>query len=90
MAAGVVTRSSPVLIEAVAGLALIGAFGASLMGATQSEPDRMPAMLTFLVTASSLSLFGIGAAFWGLVIGWSVHAVMNLAMAPKPASNSPR
>lgn len=78
VAAGVVTRSSPVLIEAVAGLALISAFGASLMGAAQSEPERMPAMLTFLVTASGLSIFGIGAAFWGLVIGWSVHAFLRL------------
>jgi benzoate membrane transport protein len=79
VAAGVVTRSSPVLIEAVAGLALIPAFGASMIGAAQSEPDRMPAMLTFLVTASGLSIFGIGAAFWGLVIGWSVHAFLRFA-----------
>ena len=85
VAAGVVTRSSPVLIEAVAGLALISAFGASMMGAAQSEPDRMPAMLTFLVTASGLSIFGIGAAFWGLVIGWSVHAFLRFATAPTRA-----
>ena len=90
IAAGVVTRSAPVLIEAVAGLALIPALGASFMGATQSEPGRMPAMLTFLVTASGLSMFGIGAAFWGLLIGWAVHAVMNPRMAPEPARNSPR
>jgi benzoate membrane transport protein len=79
--AGVVTRSSPVLIEAVAGLALITAFGASLMGAVQAESSRMPALLTFLVTASGLTIFGIGAAFWGLVIGWSVHAFMDFDRA---------
>lgn len=83
IAAGVVTRSSPVLIEAAAGLALISAFGASLFAATQAENDRMPAMLTFLVTASGLSIFGIGAAFWGLVIGWSVHAVMAAGQKPQ-------
>jgi benzoate membrane transport protein len=64
-----VARSPPVLIEAVAGLALIGAFGAAMLSATQDEEGRLPGLITFLVTASGLSLFGIGSAFWGLVLG---------------------
>lgn len=75
LTAAVVTRSPPILIEAVAGLALVGAFTSALMGAVGDEEKRLPAALTFLVTASGLSLFGIGAAFWGLIIGLLVVAV---------------
>lgn len=70
IAASFVTRSSPVLIEAAAGLALIGAFGSALVNAAREEEDRIPAIMTFLVTASGLTLAGIGAAFWGLALGW--------------------
>ncbi len=30
---------------------------------------REPALIAFLVTASGMSFFGIGAAFWGLGLG---------------------
>jgi benzoate membrane transport protein len=74
--AGVVTAlvvySSPLLIEAVAGLALIGSFASATANALQVEEDRIPAMATLLVTASGLALFSIGPAFWGLVIGWGL------------------
>jgi benzoate membrane transport protein len=33
------------------------------------EHQREAALLTFLVTASGLSLWGVGSAFWGLVVG---------------------
>jgi benzoate membrane transport protein len=75
--ANVVTRSPPVLIEAVAGLALIGALGGALFAAVKDEAERLPAVVTFLVAASGLSLFGIGAAFWALVIGWAVHVLLK-------------
>jgi benzoate membrane transport protein len=68
-----VVNSSPLLIEAVAGLALIGAFASATAGALQVEEDRLPAMATLLITASGLSLFNIGPAFWGLVIGWTLY-----------------
>jgi benzoate membrane transport protein len=74
-----VTSSSPILIEAAAGLALVGAFGNSMLGAMQEERERLPALATFLVTASSVmasggfSIFGIGTAFWGLCAGLTVH-----------------
>jgi benzoate membrane transport protein len=70
-----VTRSSPALIEAVAGLALIGAMATAMLAAVQEEDDRLPAIATFLVTASGLTLFGIGSAFWGLVAGLIVLTV---------------
>ncbi|QCG88998.1 benzoate/H(+) symporter BenE family transporter [Azospirillum sp. TSH100] len=73
--ATLVTRSPPILIEAVAGLALIGAFGGSLLAAVQAEEERIPALVTLLVTASGLSFFGVGSAFWGLLFGGAMHVV---------------
>lgn len=57
------------LVAAVAGLALIGTIATSLAGALAAEHERDAALITFLTTASGVSLFGIGSAFWGLVIG---------------------
>jgi benzoate membrane transport protein len=68
-AASFISVSPPLLIEAVAGLALFGAFGASLSGALQNAADREAAVITFVATASGMSIGGIGSAFWGLVAG---------------------
>ena len=54
---------------AIAGLALFGTIGNSLAAAMREENDREPALIAFLVTASGISLGGIGSAFWGLVAG---------------------
>ena len=59
----------PVLIEAVAGLALLGAFGNALLGAVADPARREAAVVTFLVSASGLAIWGIGGAFWGLLAG---------------------
>lgn len=64
-----IAAAPPVLIEAVAGLALLGAFGAALMGAVATPQDREAAVITFLVSGSGLSFAGIGGAFWGLIAG---------------------
>ncbi len=73
--------SPPVLIEAVAGLALIGAFGAALMAAVQDAHEREAAVVTFLVAASGLTLFGIGGAFWGLVAGGLLRVLRRFGTA---------
>ena len=57
------------LIVAIAGLALLGTIGNSLASALREEGEREAALVTFLVTASGLTLAGIGSAFWGLVAG---------------------
>lgn len=57
------------LILAIAGIALLGTIGNSLAAALREEGEREPALVTFLVTASGLTLAGIGSAFWGLVAG---------------------
>lgn len=60
---------SPLLVQAVAGLALIGPFSASIAGALADPDQRDAAAVTFVVTASGLTLAGISAAFWGLLAG---------------------
>ena len=57
------------LVAAIAGLALIGTIGNGLAWALTNERDREPALITFLVAASGVTLFGIGSAFWGLIAG---------------------
>jgi benzoate membrane transport protein len=57
------------LVMAIAGIALFGTIGNSLAAAMREESDREPALIAFLVTASGISLAGIGSAFWGLVAG---------------------
>jgi benzoate membrane transport protein len=57
------------LIMAIAGIALLGTIGNSLAASLREEREREPALITFLVTASGLSIAGIGSAFWGLIAG---------------------
>lgn len=56
-------------VLAIAGLALIATIGNSLTTALAQEAHREPAIITFLVTASGMSLLGIGSAFWGMIAG---------------------
>ena len=53
----------------LAGLALLTTIANSLHIAISANITREAAVITFLVTASGISLFGIGAAFWGMVAG---------------------
>jgi len=57
------------LVMAIAGLALLGTIGNALATALHDDQQREAAFLTFLVTASGLALWGIGSAFWGLLLG---------------------
>lgn len=57
------------LIAAVAGLALFATIGNGLAAALRDENQREPALVTFLVTASGVTLSGVGSAFWGLMAG---------------------
>jgi len=69
LATALVAASPPVLIIAVAGLALLGALVTSLTGALEEPRHRITAIATFLVTASGISVLGVGSPFWGLVVG---------------------
>ncbi len=59
----------PALVAVVAGLALLVTIAGNLSVLSQDGPYREAAMLTFLLTASGVSFFGIASAFWGLVLG---------------------
>jgi len=71
--AGVVTvmfsASPPILLTAVAGLALFGALATAVTSALEDAAHRITAVVTFLVAASGLSIAGLGSAFWALVVG---------------------
>ena len=69
MAAAFIAAVPPLLIQAVAGLALFSSLAAALAGALALEEARLPAILTFVTTASGITVAGVGAPFWGLVGG---------------------
>jgi benzoate membrane transport protein len=73
-----IALSSPALITAVAGIALFGALANSLAGAAAEPSERDAAMVTFLLSASGLQIFGIGGAFWGLLAGCAILALQRL------------
>jgi len=75
--AGLFAAFPQALVLAIAGIALIGTLGNSLATALQDPGEREAALVTFLVTASGLSLLGVGAAFWGLVAGVIVRVVLR-------------
>jgi benzoate membrane transport protein len=82
VAVGFISASPPILIEAVAGLALLGAFGSASLGFLNAAKERDAALVTFVATASGLSFFGIGAAFWGLVAGGAMLALGRIGKQP--------
>lgn len=75
--AGVITKlvtlAPPILIQAVAGLALIGACAGALVAAFEKTEHREAAAITFFITASGLAFMGVSGAFWGLLCGWLVY-----------------
>jgi benzoate membrane transport protein len=84
--AGAATKlaaTAPVLVQAVAGLALLGTLGASLAQAVSRPEERDAALVTFLVAASGASFYGIGGAFWGLVAGGAVLIVTRVGVWPR-------
>jgi benzoate membrane transport protein len=66
------------LIVAIAGLALLSPLVTSLSAALKEQRDIETALVTFLVTASGLTLGGIGSAFWGLLAGLVLYGARHL------------
>jgi len=81
-AAGSITRiasaAPPELIAAIAGLALIPALVGAFKGAFENAKQLEAPALTFLLSASGMTLFGISGAFWGLAVGALVWVVKHL------------
>jgi benzoate membrane transport protein len=65
------------LVVSVAALALFGSIMSGLTNAMQDGKQREAALVTFMVTASGLTLLSIGSAFWGLVAGVITQIVLN-------------
>nr|WP_202303672.1 benzoate/H(+) symporter BenE family transporter [Cedecea sulfonylureivorans] len=65
-------------IHTLAGLALLSTIAGSLHQALANEKERDAAVVTFLVTASGLTLAGVGSAFWGLLAGGLCYGVFSL------------
>jgi benzoate membrane transport protein len=72
------------LVDALSGLALMGAIISSASGALADPHGREAGIVGMLCAASGMTLFGIGAAFWGLIAGVIVYALMRWR-AEKPA-----
>lgn len=71
-------------ITTLAGLALLGTIGGSLAGAMADPKTREASLITFLAAAANITLFGIGGAFWGLLIGLVAYAALN-GQRPQPS-----
>jgi benzoate membrane transport protein len=80
--------ASPLLVETVAGLALLGALGTSLHTALEGDRHRPAAVVAFLVSASGQDVAGIGSPFWGLLAGLAFLA-LSYHRPPKAAQQQP-
>ncbi|MEH6649201.1 MAG: benzoate/H(+) symporter BenE family transporter [Motiliproteus sp.] len=77
--AALFTAFPTALVITIAGLALLGTIGNSLAASLTEPSSREAALLTFLVTASGISIGGIGSAFWGLLIGLVAYHLQRMA-----------
>ncbi|ROO89663.1 benzoate membrane transport protein [Actinocorallia herbida] len=83
VAVSLIATSPPLLIETVAGLALLASLASALHTAVQDPAARDASVITFAVTASGITLLGIGAPFWGLLAGLT-YSALNRFRSPKP------
>ncbi|MEV6670586.1 benzoate/H(+) symporter BenE family transporter [Streptomyces sp. NPDC051162] len=83
--AGMFAALPPALVAATSGVALLGVLGTSLGSAFTGPADRDSALVAFLATASGVTLFGIGSAFWGLVFGVVCRVALSPAARPGTA-----
>ncbi|WP_010490169.1 benzoate/H(+) symporter BenE family transporter [Pseudomonas sp. S9] len=65
------------LILSIAALALFASIIGGLTQAMSEPKEREAALITFLVTASGMTLFTIGSAFWGIVAGLLTLVILN-------------
>ncbi|ANC54808.1 benzoate transporter [Brevundimonas sp. GW460-12-10-14-LB2] len=75
--AGLFIAMPPAVLAAVTGLALIAPLTGALQNMMMDVGSRESAVLTFAATASGLTLFGVGSAFWGLAVGFAALAAMR-------------
>ncbi len=66
------------IITAIAGLALFSPLLGGVTAMMKEPNDIEPALVTFLVTASGLTIGGVGSAFWGLAAGLVFYGARHL------------
>ncbi|MDI9918307.1 benzoate/H(+) symporter BenE family transporter [Rhodococcus sp. IEGM 1379] len=74
--AALVVAAPAGVVETVAGLALLATLAASLTAALSDPAEREGAVVTFLIAASGVAVAGVGSAFWALLVGLIVRAVL--------------
>lgn len=72
------------VIATVAGLALLPTLASALKNALGNSDDLIAPIMTFVVAASGIAIFGISAAFWALVVGVIVQALFKPALFKRP------
>lgn len=72
---GVAAVAPPMVLATLTGVALIGVLANSAAAALEQPEYREAAAVTFLATASGMTVFGLSAAVWGLILGGIVLAV---------------
>ncbi|MEO1109584.1 MAG: benzoate/H(+) symporter BenE family transporter [Pseudomonadota bacterium] len=71
------SNADPLLMGTLAGVALIGVMANALHASLDVSAEREAAILTLAITASGVSVFGLGAAVWGLLAGGIAYLVTN-------------
>ncbi|MBO9410094.1 MULTISPECIES: benzoate/H(+) symporter BenE family transporter [unclassified Ruegeria] len=74
---GFALHADPLLMGTLTGIALIGVLANATAAALEVPAEREAAILTFAITASGISVFGLGAAVWGLLAGGLAYLVSN-------------
>lgn len=70
-------HAEPLLMGTLAGVALIGVMANAIHAALDVPAEREAAILTLAITASGITVFGLGAAVWGLLAGGIAYVVTN-------------
>lgn len=83
------TRAPVLLVEAVAGLALLPTLGSALGSALAEPAEREAAALAFAVTVSGVSAFGVGAPFWALLTGLLARRLLTRPSGPATPAPAP-
>ena len=76
------------LVVTIAGLALLGTISSSLSTALATEVERIPAVITLVTTASGVAMWGIGSAFWGLVLGALALLIQRYLSQTPPSTHT--
>ena len=75
-AAAVAVLVPPLMLLALAGLALVGVLATALQGITRG-PLLLGPMFAFAIALSKISLLGLGPFFWSLVLGTGVTLLLE-------------